>query len=54
MVEKMKLEQRMVRFKPVVLMSRLRVKLRPWLRTDVLWKDKIEHLQCSYPHLAGG
>ena len=54
MVEKTKLEPRMVRFEPVALMSRLRVKLRMWLRTDALRRDKMEHLQGSYPHLAGG
>ena len=53
-MEKIKLEPRMVRFEPVALMSRLRVKLRMRLRTDALRKDKIEHLQRSYPHLAGG
>ena len=48
-MEKAKLEPRMVRFEPVVLMSRLRVKLRTWLRTDEQQKDKTVH-----PHLAGG
>ena len=43
MAEKAKLEPRMVRFKPVVLMLRLRVKL----RTDELQKDGTVHLQCS-------
>ena len=54
MAEKTKLEPRMVRFKPVAWMLRLRVKLRPWLRTDALRTDKIEHLPRSYLHLAGG
>ena len=54
MAEKAKLEPRMVRFEPVVLMLRLKVKLRTRLRTDALWKDKTVLLQRSYPHLAGG
>ena len=36
MMELAKLEPRMVRLKPVVLMSRLRVKLKMRLRTDEL------------------
>ena len=54
MVEKTKLEPRMVRFEPVALMSRLRVKLRIPLRTYALRKDEIVHLQRSYLRLAGG
>ena len=40
-MEKARLEPRMVRFKPVVLMSRLRMRL----RMDELQKGKIVHLQ---------
>ena len=54
MTEKARLEPRMVRFEPVVLMSRVRVKLRTGLRVDELQKNKTVHLQRSYPHLAGG
>ena len=54
MAEKTKLEPGMVRFEPVALMLRLRVKLRPQLRMDALRKDEKEHLQRSYLHLAGG
>ena len=53
-MEKAKLEPRMVRFKPVVLMLRLRVKLRMRLRTDELQKGETVHLQRSFSHLAGG
>ena len=41
MAEKIKLEPRMVRFEPVALMLRLRVKLRTGLRTYTLWKDEL-------------
>ena len=44
MTEKAKLEPRMVRFGPVVLMSRLRVKLRMRLRMDELQKGETVHL----------
>ena len=54
MAEKIKLEPRMVRFEPVALMLRLRVKLRTRLRTYALRKDEKVHLQRSYPRLAGG
>ena len=54
MAEKTKLEPRMVRFEPVALMLRLRVKLRAQLRTYALWKDEKVHLQRSYPSLVGG
>ena len=54
MAEKAKLEPRMVRIRPVVLMLRVRVKLRTQLRTDELQKDETVHLQRNYPHLAGG
>ena len=52
-MEKAKLELRTERFEPVVLMSRLRVKLRMRLRTDELQKGKTVYLQHSFPHLAG-
>ena len=54
MTEKARWEPRTVRFKHVVLMSRLRVKLRMRLSTDELQKGKTVNLQCSFPHLAGG
>ena len=54
MTEKAKLEPRTVRFEPVVLTSRLRVKLRMRLRTDELQKGETVHLEHSFPHLAGG
>ena len=54
MAEKIKLEPRMVRFEPVALMYRLKVKLRTRLRTYALRKDEKVHLQNSYPRLAGG
>ena len=54
MAEKIKLEPRMVRFEPVALMSRLRLKLRMRLRTYALRKDEKVHLQRSYLRLAGG
>ena len=54
MAEKIKLEPRMVRFEPVALMSRLRVRLRTGLRMYALRKDEKVHLQCSYLCLAGG
>ena len=44
MTEKAKLEPRMVRFEPGVLMSRLRVKLRMRVRADELQKGKTVHL----------
>ena len=44
MTEKARLEPRMVRFEPVVLMSRLRMKLRMRLRTDELQKGEKVHL----------
>ena len=49
-MEKANLEPRTVRFEPVVLMSRLRVKLRMRLRTDELLKSETEHLPHSFPH----
>ena len=54
MTKKEKMEPRMVRFEPLVLMSRLREKLRMRFRTDELQKGKTVHLQRSFPHLAGG
>ena len=54
MTEKAKLELSTVRFEPVVLMSRLRVKLRFRLRRNELQKGEKVHLQRSFPHLAGG
>ena len=57
MTEKAKLEPRMVRFEPVVLLLRLLklgVKLRVRLRTDKLQEGKTVHLQRSFPHPAGG
>ena len=51
MAKKTKLEPRLVRFEPVVLMLRLRVQLRTRLRTDALRKDKIVHLQQGYLHV---
>ena len=54
MVEKLKLGPRIMRFEPVALMSRLRVKLRTRLRRYALRKDEKVHLQRSYPGLAGG
>ena len=44
----------MVRFEPVLMMARLRVKLRMRLRTNKLQKGKTVCLQHSCPHLAGG
>ena len=50
MPEKPGLVPRMVRFEPVLVILRLRVRL----RADELQKGETVHLQRSFPHLAGG
>ena len=48
------LEPKMVRFEPVLMMSRLRVRLRMRLRMDGLKMGKTGRLQRSFPHMADG